>query len=199
MPDVSYHVLNAIKLLPAMAIAGCVSLHAPLVPDKGYPESWAPIVLLGPECKKLAGEFENGGTLAVTSLNAEPVLLTNILGLPGSSSRISLSVTTRKIDGYGDSISTLQIISDERNAAQNSFEDCFCVKQTLMCKVSESYRMLPYFSVGGSQRNVYFSRTRDGALITKIQNYQIDVIMVVPVFGGTEPWARFPPSDAKKQ
>ena len=32
----------------------------------------------------------------------------------------------------------------------------------------------------------------DGALIAKLQDYHIDVVGAVPVFGKTEPWARFP-------
>lgn len=50
----------------------------------------------------------------------------------------------------------------------------------------------PGIATGGSQRNVYFSIAVDGALIAKLQDYHIDVVGAAPVFGKTEPWARFP-------
>ena len=175
-----------------MMISGCVSLHAPLTPDEGYPSSWAPIVPLGPECLRMTSDYDNAGTLAVTATNAVPVLLTNVLGLPEPAARLSLTVVTRKIDKNGDSFSKLTVISNSDTASRRDFEECFCIKQALMCKVTESYRGVPYIYVGGSQRNVYFSIAVDGALVATLQDYHIDVVGAVPVFGKTEPWARFP-------
>lgn len=191
MSAIPYRLSTALRLAPLMAIAGCVSLYAPLTSDEGYPASWAPIVSLGPECKKMTGDYDNAGTLAVTALSTEPVLLTSVLGLPEPTRRLSLTVVTRKLDKNGDALSTLEILPNGNTAARRELEQCVCFKQTLMCKVTESYRGVPYISIGGSQRNVYFSLAQDGALIAKLQDYHIDVVLVVPVFGKTEPWARF--------
>lgn len=185
---------GVVLLAPLIFIAGCVSLHAPLTEDEGYPSSWAPIVPLGPECTKMTGDYENAGTLAVTATNVVPVLLTNVLDLPEPMVRLSLKVATRKIDKNGDAFSKLTVISSGDTAPQRDFEECFCIKQSLMCKVSESYRGVPYIHAGGSQRNVYFSIAEDGALVARLQDYHIDVVGPVPVFGKTEPWARFPHS-----
>lgn len=191
MSAIRYRLSTALRLAPFMAIAGCVSLHAPLTSDDGYPSSWAPIVGLGPECKQMTGNYDNAGTLAVTALSTEPVLLTRVLGLSEPATRLSLTVVTRKLDKNGDSLSTLHILPNGNAAARREMEECFCVKQTLMCKVTESYRGVPYISIGGSQRNVYFSLAQDGTLIAKLQDYHIDVVLLVPVFGKTEPWASF--------
>jgi hypothetical protein len=50
---------------------------------------------------------------------------------------------------------------------------------------------MPNFGLGGSQRNVYLSVSRDRSLIAKLQNYHADVILAIPVFGMKEPWVRF--------
>jgi hypothetical protein len=182
----------ALRLAPLMAIVGCVSLHTPLTSDKGYPANWASIIRLGPRCKGINGDYDNAGTLAATALSNEPVLLTNVLGLAEPATRLSLAVITRNIDKNGDSQSMLEILPDGNTAARRTLEECFCIEETLMCKVTESYRGVPYISIGGSQRNVYFSLAQDGALIAKLQDYHIDVVLVAPVFGKAEPWARFP-------
>ena len=137
------------------------------------------------------GDYDNAGTLAITAVSTESVLLTNVLGLSEPTTRLSLTVVTRKIDRNGDSLSKLKIVANGNGVPGRELEECFCVKQTLMCKVTESYRAIPYISIGGSQRNVYFSLGQDRALIAKLQDYHVDVISVVPVFGKTEPWARF--------
>lgn len=181
----------ALQLAPLMAIAGCVSLHTPLTSDEGYPANWTPIARLGPECKGMNGDYDNAGTLAVTALSTEPALLTSVLGLAEPATRLSLVVVTRKTDKKGDSLSTLEVLPNGNTAARRKLEECFCIEETLMCKVSESYRGVPNVSIGGSQRNVYFSLAQDGALIAKLQDYHIDVVLGVPVFGRAEPWARF--------
>lgn len=191
MSAIPYRLCTALRLAPVMAIAGCVSVYAPLTSDADYPASWAPMLGLGPECKMLTGNYDNAGTLAVTALNTEPVLLTGVLGLAEPAPRLSLAVVTRKLFRHGDSVSTLQILPNGNIAARREVEDCFCVKQTLVCKITESYRLVPYVSLGGAQRNVYFSLAQDGALTVKLQDYHIDVTLLVPVFGKTEPWARF--------
>jgi hypothetical protein len=142
----------------------------------------------------MTGDYDNAGNLAVTAQSTEPVLLTSVLGLPEPATSLSLTVITRKVDDSGDSLSTLEILPNGNTTARREITECFCLKQTLMCKVTESYRGVPYLSIGGSQRNVYFSLAQDGALIAKLQDYHIDVVVAVPVFGKVEPWARFPRS-----
>lgn len=185
---------NVTLVAPLMFMAGCVSLRVPLPEAEGYPASWAPIAPLDPECTKMTGDYENAGTLAVTAANTVPVLLTDILGLPEPAARLSLKVANRRTDRNGDSLSRLTVISGDDTAPRGDLEECFCIKQSLMCKVSESYRGVPYIHAGGSQRNVYFAIAEDGALVARLQDYHIDVVGPVPLFGKTEPWARFPHS-----
>lgn len=46
--------------------------------------------------------------------------------------------------------------------------------------------------------NVYLSISSDQALIVKLQKYHADVIVAVPIFGISEPWARFERADDPK-
>jgi len=183
--------VTTLRLASLMVVAGCVSLHTPLSKDEGYPTSWGTIVPLGPECKFINGKYENHGTLAVTAQSAKPIHLTSVVGLSEPVSRLSLTVNTHKVDKNGDTISTLNVIDVDNVAAGRELKACYCLKQTLMCKVSEVSRAVPYVSIGGSQRNVYFALAQDGSLIAKLQDYHIDVVFVVPLFGMSEPWARF--------
>jgi hypothetical protein len=182
---------SALLLGPLMLTAGCASLYMPLSADEGYPTSWGAIVPLGQECKSMSGEYDNAGTVAIDAQSTMSILLTNVLGLPESTTRLSIIVVTQKLDKYGDAFSTLEVRASDDTTVGRELKECFCVKQTLMCKVTESYRVVPYVSIGGSQRNVYFSLAHDGALIAKLQDYHIDVVFVVPFYGRSEPWARF--------
>lgn len=191
MATMLYRLASVLRLGPLIVTGGCVSLHTPLTADEGYPVRWGSIVPLGQECKSMSGAYDNAGTLAITGKITKPILLTSLLGLSEPATRLSMSVVTRKLDKKGDAFSTLEILAGDDTTVRYELNECFCVKQTLMCKVAESSRAVPYVSIGGSQRNVYFSLAQDGALIAKLQDYHVDIVFVVPVFGKSEPWARF--------
>lgn len=182
---------RGLLLGPLMLTTGCASLYMPLTADEGYPAGWGTIVPLGQECRSMSGEYDNTGTVAINGQSMASVFLTNVLGLPESATRLSITVITQRRDKDGDSLSTLEVRASDDAAVRRELKECFCVKQTLMCKVAESYRAIPYVSIGGAQRNVYFSLAHDGALIAKLQDYHIDVVFVVPVYGKRESWARF--------
>ncbi len=44
----------------------------------------------------------------------------------------------------------------------------------------------------GAQQNIYFRLSNDRSLAAKLQNYHVDLMLGIPVFGLKEPWARFP-------
>jgi hypothetical protein len=89
----------------------------------------------------------------------------------------------------------LEVVPDGDLSSRHELEECFCIKETLACtRISESYWSIPNFGAGGSQSNVYFSIAKDGALIAKLQNYRIDVLLGLPLYGMTEPWLRFEPA-----
>lgn len=179
-------------LVAAVISPGCVSVHAPLEKDKNFPRIWGELTTLGPECKSLAGTYLNQGVTSATDGIYEPVSLTSVLNIRSNARTVSLDVNTRKIDQNGDAFITLRIIPDGDVAARKEHEGCFCIKGTLACtQLSETYWGVPNFGFGGSQSNVYFSMTSERSLVAKLQNYHADVILVIPVFGVKEPWARF--------
>lgn len=179
-------------LLISAVLLGCVSVRAPLVADKDFPSAWGEINQLGFQCKALDGTYLNEGAVVATEGAAQPLLLTSVLAMQRNARTVSLSIHTRKIDQNGDAFVTLRVVPDEDSASMKELEGCFCIKQTLACtQVSEKYWSLPNFGFGGSQQNIYFSMASDRSLVAKLQNYHADVILVIPVFGIKEPWARF--------
>lgn len=179
-------------LLISAVLLGCVSVRAPLVADKDFPSAWGEINQLGFQCKALDGTYLNEGAVVATEGAAQPLLLTSVLAMQRNARTVSLSIQTRKIDQNGDAFVTLRVVPDEDSASMKELEGCFCIKQTLACtQVSEKYWSLPNFGFGGSQQNIYFSMASDRSLVAKLQNYHADVILVIPVFGIKEPWARF--------
>lgn len=180
-------------LFLAVAIAqGCVTVHAPLIPDDEFPRAWGKLSALGPECKALEGTYLNGGIAAGFSGSDQSISLTSVLNLRSSARTLSLSVRTRRLDQNGDAFSTLKVVIDGNIANAHELEGCFCIKQTLACtQINEKYWAIPYLGLGGSQRNVYFSLSNDGSLIAKLQNYRADVVLLIPVFEMKEPWVRF--------
>ncbi|MDO9195343.1 hypothetical protein [Rhodoferax sp.] len=175
-----------------LLMSGCVSVHAPLMRDSSYPADWPDISAAGQECKGLVGTYVNEGIIAIGTAKQQGVLLTEILNVPGNASEVSLSVTTRKLDKYGDAFSVLDIVPDGNLSAQRELPNCFCVSQTLMCgPIKQSGWAIPYLGFGGSQSNVYISASSDGSLIVRLQDYHVDLVVVVPIYGKSEPWARF--------
>jgi len=100
------------------------------------------------------------------------------------------------MDQNGDAFVTLQAIPDNVPADLHELQSCLCIKQALACtRVRESYWSIPYFCLGGSQKNVYFSMSRDRFLIAKLQNCHADVSLAVPIFCMKEPWVHFENAD----
>jgi hypothetical protein len=106
-------------------------------------------------------------------------------------------VRTRKVDRHGDTVATLDVVPDGSDAHRTSLDDCFCIRRTLACaKATESHWSVPNLGVDGRQTNVYLSIAEDRSRTACLQDYHLDVIVAVPLFGKTEPWARFAISDA---
>ncbi|MGD1147297.1 MAG: hypothetical protein ABR961_05070 [Thermoanaerobaculaceae bacterium] len=175
-----------------LALAGCVGVRAPLIQDAGYPGTWGAIAPLDAECRTIGATYSNAGELAVTASETRPVLLTALLEMDRPTISLTLRVEPRRVDAHGDSFVTLFVTPDGDAAAVREFKGCFCVKRALACtQVRESYWSVPNLGVGGSQRNLYLSVSRDGALVAKLQNYHVDVVLGVPLFRNSEPWVRF--------
>jgi hypothetical protein len=182
----------AIAILSAYIAPGCVTVHAPLVTDKSYPNNWGELLELGPECKAIEGVYWNEGVTPSADGTIQPVMLTSALNLHRNAQTVSLSVRVRQFDRHGDAFVTLGVVPDNNVADLHELESCFCIKQTLACtQISETYWSVPNFGVGGEQSNIYFSISHDHSLVAKMQNYHADVILVLPVFGIKEPWVRF--------
>lgn len=186
------------SLLVATISQGCVTIQAPLVADLEYPTSaWGEPIVLGPECRAVAGTYSNEGVvIGADGANSQPLLLTSALNISRNAKAVSLSVRTRRLDRNGDAFITLSVVPDGDLTGLHELEGCFCIKQTLACtQVSETYWSVPNFGLGGAQRNIHFGLSNDHSLIAKLQNYQADVILGLPVFVMKEPWARFPHLD----
>lgn len=105
---------------------------------------------------------------------------------------MSLTVHTRKVDRHGGTFATLQVMLDADGANRRALDNCFCIKRTLACmQVTESYWSIPNLGVGGRQTNVHMTVAADQSPIARLQRYHADLIRAVPVFGVSEPWARF--------
>ncbi len=179
-------------ILFVLIAQGCVTVHAPLNPDEVFPREWGEISALGPECKALEGTYVNDGVVTAAPGKEQSISLTSVFNFESTARTVSLSVRTRRFDKDGDAFSTLIIVSDRNASDFREFEGCFCIKQTLACTqlFVESWSV-PNFGLGGSQKNAYFSVSKDGSLIAKLQHYHADVILAIPVFRMREPWARF--------
>ena len=183
-------------LLAAFVLQGCVTIHAPLLPDEKYPGNWGELVAAGPECKGVEGTYLNSGWATDAGGDSKPVSLLAVLGFPGEAKTVSLSTTTRRVDQNGDAFLTLRVEAHGDAAVLHEREGCFCVRQTLACtQIGEKYWSVPNFGLGGSQSNAYFSISRDRALVAKLQNYHADVVLGVPIFRMKEPWVRFGSAD----
>lgn len=181
-----------VLLLGAPVFQGCVSVHAPLEAGKDYPNTWAQLETLGPECKSVDGTYLNEGVTFAADGVARPLLLTSVFDIRSDARTVSLSVRTRRLDSNGDAFITVGIVPGGDAAALREFEGCFCIRQTLACtQLAEAYWSLPYVGLGGAQKNAYFSMAHDHSLVARLQNYHADVIFGIPVFGKQEPWARF--------
>lgn len=176
----------------ALVIQGCITVQAPLTKDASYPAQWSKISTLGSECKNIAGTYSNKGDLTVSNEAVQTVYLTNLFNLHRTAKSVSLGIYTRNMDENGDTFSTLEVVPDGDTDVRHTFENCFCVKQTLACtQVAKKAWRIPNFGLVGSQTNVYFSISEEKALIVKLQNYSAGVILGMPLFSKTEPWARF--------
>lgn len=183
--------LQALMILVAFVLQGCALVQAPLLPDEGYPNEWGELLPLGPECKGVEGTYLNAGWVTDARKTPRPVSLMTVLALPGDAKAVSLSTRTLKVDKNGDAFITLQIAAHGETTVLHEREGCFCVKQTLVCtQVGEQYWSGP-IGLGGSQRNVYFTLSRDRALTGKLQDCHADVVLIVPFFGIDESWVRF--------
>lgn len=180
---------SVLTLSWALTLMGCVSLHAPLLKDAAYPADWPDLAGAGGECQGLDGTYANAGALALAAAQPQEVFLTQLLALSGNASEVSLSVKTRRLDQRGDAFSTLVVALD---GDRRELTNCFCIKQTLACtQLDEKYWSIPNFGLGGSQSNMYLSSSTDGSLIVKLQHYHADVVLGLPLYRGTDTWARF--------
>jgi hypothetical protein len=190
MPALPRPVSAALRLMPIVLIAGCATLHAPLLPDESYPDDWPPIIGLRPECKAIAGEYKNEGLLAGSAGASRTVLLTSVFYLGKPADTVSLAITTRKLDKVGDSLVTLEVFPHGRYADRRLL-DCGCIQQTLVCQTAWwGWHLAPLY-VHQSTRAVYISGAGDGGLIAKLQDQDLDAYFAVPVNRLREPWARF--------
>lgn len=179
-------------LCAASALQGCISIHAPLTADEDYPVAWGELIPLGPDCTSLDGTYQNSGITIDAKGVAHPVRLTAVLDIESNAPTVTLLVRTRQQDRNGDSFVTLGAVPNDSPHAIHELENCYCIRQTLACtQLNETYWSVPNFGLGGSQRNFYLALSRDRALIAKLQNYHLDIMLAIPIFGIQEPWARF--------
>jgi hypothetical protein len=177
-------------------VQGCVSLHAPLQREHGYPDSRPEPASLGPECQAITRTYANTGVVTAPGGVTQPVLLSGILNVRGEATYVALAVRTRKVDEHRDTFATLEFVRDANQAERRSLDNCFCVRQTLACtQITESYWSIPNLGARGRQTNVYLSIARDRSLIARLQDYRADVVLAMPVFAMNEPWTRFPALD----
>ena len=181
-----------LSLLFMLLLSGCVSIYAPLVKDSSYPVDWPDIAPAGQECEGLVGTYVNEGVVRTGDTKLQRALLTQLLDIPGTANEVSLSVKTRKLDKYGDAHSTLEVVPGGDLGARRELHSCFCVRQTLVCgPIRHSGWAVLSLGFGGSQSNVYMSKLTDGSLIMRLQDYHMDLVVIVPIYGASEPWARF--------
>lgn len=176
--------------LVLFSLQGCVSMHTPLEADEHYPQQWGALQGLGPECSSLSGNFSNQGVITISDGHTQPVLLTVLLGIKSVANVVLLSLQTQRLDKVGDTLATLQVVTHGDVKNTHNFQGCGCIKQTLLCPVRHGGGGFPPI-FGGGQRGVIFSKSIDGSLIAMIQDYSIYLILAVPVFTISEPWARF--------
>ncbi len=179
-------------LATASVIPGCVMPPMSLQSDQAYPSEWSRVSTLGRECRAIAGTYANEGVLAAAGGQKQAVTLMRALELKLNADHVTLDIQTRRPDRNGDTFATLGVASDLDGEPRRELSNCFCIRETLACpQVSQSSWSFPNVGIGASQTNVYLSVAEDGSLIAKLQNYHLDVILVVPVYGDVEPWARF--------
>jgi len=189
------HWKGLILTLMLFSLQGCVSMHTPLEADEHYPQEWGALQGLGPECSSLTGNYSSQGVITVSDGHTRPVLLTVLLGIKSEANVVFLSSQTQRLDKVGDTLATLRVITRGDVENTHSFQGCGCIKKTLLCPVRHEGGAVPPILGGGGQRVVIFSKSIDGSLIAMIQDYSIYLILAVPVFTISEPWARFESAD----
>ena len=173
--------------------AGCAST-ASFQKDKNYPVAWSDISTLGSDGRGLEGSYANEG---VATGDAKPaILLTSILPAaikigPTEAKIVSLKVVPGKPDSHGNSQARLQITL--QGDVRYHYEcDCTCVSGNVFYVQSSGFGVIPYIVMGGSQSNVTLTKAVDGSLIAKIDGSSAGLIFIVPVWGSSHAWARFP-------
>ncbi len=170
-------------LLCALVLQGCATVKK-VDTDNNYPGDWAQVVPATAECASIQGRYANEGTLRDADGETKPVSLTSLLGISGDAKELILSVRTRNIDRGGVAYSTLRVAVNDAGAARE-FKDCYCVKQTLMCRdVTKSGGVLGF---GTTETTVGFTNSADGSLIGKLE-----IDRPLTGFGKKKtPWVRF--------
>jgi hypothetical protein len=147
---------------------------------------------LGPNCSSLDGTYLNEGVTTANDGVTQPLLLTSVLNIRSNARTVSLTVNTLRLDQHGDAFVTLDVALENNISDLHRLEHCYFIKRTLACtEVSKSGWAAPYIGFGGAQSNVYFTLSHDRSLVAKLQNYHVDIILVIPVFEMKEPWALF--------
>lgn len=169
---------------------GCSTILAPLTTDNDYPPGWGGLSALGAECKALEGLYSNEGQLVGSDFTIRSSSLASVLNFQSEAKTIYLGLKTRKVEKDGLVYTTLVAIPDGKTAEQREFGGCYCIKQTLACKVSEGFEE-KHFGLRGTKNNLYLTLAKDRALIAKLQNYRFGVILGLPAGSRENPWARF--------
>ncbi|RFC43139.1 MAG: hypothetical protein DUW69_002259 [Verrucomicrobia bacterium] len=184
---------TAVLLAWVCLTAGCAST-APLQKDKNYPAAWPDLATLGSDGRGLEGAYANAG---VATGDAKPaILLTSLLPetakiRPTEAKVVSLKIVPGKPDARGDSQARLQITL--QGDVRYHYEcDVFCVSGNVFYVQSSDFGVIPYIAMGGSQSNVTLTKAVDGSLIAKIDGSSAGLIFIVPVWGASHAWARFP-------
>ncbi len=179
-----------VTLVMTLSFQGCIS---PLVPDKHYPVSWGNISTLGAECKAIEGTYQNAGFIKTEDAQIGETTLTSLLLLPLKAQSVSLYTHTRRLDSRGDAFVTLRIVPDEQSASYIEFDDCFCVKENLVCPGhGSSHGASPVGIVAGGS-NFFFSVAEDRSLIVKRDDVAAGLILIVPFRISEKSWGRFLP------
>lgn len=177
--------------LAGSLLLGCSTILAPLTTDNDYPPGWGGLSSLGVECKALEGIYSNEGQLVGSDFTLRPSTLAAVLNFRSEAKTIYLGLKTRKVGKDGLVYTTLVAIPDGSRSEQRELSGCYCIKQTLACKVTEGFEE-KHLGLRGSKNNLYLTLAKDRALIAKMQNYHSGVILSVPSGSKEQPWARFP-------
>lgn len=199
--------IRSLPVVPLLAVAcwlgGCAATRPPAPTDPGYPQQWAPLAGLGEECRALDGTYVNGGVLIDPQGSQGSIRLTDLLfamtddgrrspdvDAARDAVRVRLSVATQMADQSHNTIGRLDAVVETPGRTLARRVKSYCRGGILMF-VASTAGGGDMLGAGGTQRNVWLSFGRDGALVAKLGDYAAGIAVVVPYGRQRISWARF--------